>query len=204
MTSKLQLIVGLGNPGPQYEATRHNAGADFVFLLAHLKHAQFKPDKKFQGLYTRLKVDGTELHCLVPTTFMNRSGQSVSAICSYYKIPPEAILVAHDELDIQPGTARLKQGGGHGGHNGLRDIVAHLGTNDFMRLRIGIGHPGHSREVVDYVLKKASKPDQALIDDAIRQAIAILPEAVHGQWNKAQTLMNGFNAATVNNSNDLK
>ena len=204
MTSKLQLIVGLGNPGPQYEATRHNAGADFVFQLAYLKHAQFKPDKKFQGLYTRLEVDGSELHCLVPTTFMNRSGQSVSALCSYYKIPPEAILVAHDELDIQPGTARLKQGGGHGGHNGLRDIVAHLGTNNFMRLRIGIGHPGHSREVVDYVLKKASKPDQALIDDAIRQAIAILPEAVNGQWNKAQTLMNGFNAAAVNNSNDLK
>lgn len=194
MNAKIQLIVGLGNPGPEYVHTRHNAGADFVEALVSQQHAELKLDKKFFGFYSKISIASTDIHCLIPTTFMNRSGQSIAAVACFYKIPVEAILVAHDELDIDPGTARFKQSGGHGGHNGLRDSISHLGSKNFARLRIGIGHPGNSRDVVNFVLKKASKNEQTLINTAIDEALNILPEAVEGNWNKAQTLMNGFKA----------
>ncbi len=194
MEENIALIVGLGNPGAQYEHTRHNAGADFVSALVRQAGGQLKLESKFQGQHSKISIAGTQIHCLIPNTFMNRSGQSVAAISNFYKIPSEAILVVHDELDIPPGSAKLKKGGGHGGHNGLRDIISHLGGREFMRLRLGIGHPGNSREVVNYVLKKASLADQALIEDTINEAIRQLPEMIGGNWNKAQTLMNGFRA----------
>ncbi len=194
MDEQIALIVGLGNPGAKYEHTRHNAGADFVSALVHHAGAQLKTESRFFGLHAKISIAGKPVHCLIPTTFMNRSGQSVAAISNFFKIPSEAILVAHDELDISPGIAKLKSGGGHGGHNGLRDIISHLGTREFIRLRLGIGHPGHSKEVVNYVLKKASKEDQLLIEEAIEEAIRQLPELISGNWQKAQTLMNGFRA----------
>jgi len=194
VSANIQLIVGLGNPGPEYEHTRHNAGANFVETLVNVNNAEFKLEKKFFGLYAKIRLADTDIHCLIPITFMNRSGQAIAAVARFYKIPVESILVAHDELDIAPGTARFKQGGGHGGHNGLRDTIAHLGSNDFARLRLGIGHPGNSRDVVNYVLKKAPKAERTLTSAAIEEALLILPEAVKGNWNKAQTLMNGFKA----------
>jgi len=194
MTGSLQLIVGLGNPGQQYEQTRHNAGAEFVSALAQANHAVLKPEKKFFGLHTKIRLGDTDYHCLIPTTFMNRSGQAVAAIANFYKIPVDAILVAHDELDIPPGTARFKQDGGHGGHNGLRDIISQLGTREFKRLRLGIGHPGDRQQVVDFVLNRAPKSERELLQASIDEAIRHLSEATHGNWNKAQTLMNGFNA----------
>lgn len=192
MTANLQLIVGLGNPGPQYEHTRHNAGADFVAELAKNLGSPLKPQSKYFALHGSLSIHDTLVHCIIPATYMNRSGQAVGAIANFYKIPPELILVAHDDLDLPAGTARFKLGGGHGGHNGLRDIISHLGSNNFYRLRLGIGHPGSSNDVVDYVLKKASISDRALIRSATDEAIRLLPELVGGNWQKAQTLMNGF------------
>lgn len=189
-----QLIVGLGNPGQQYAHTRHNAGADFVAELVHRLHGAFTLNTKFHGLYAKVRLADQDLHCLIPTTYMNRSGQAIAAVANYYKIPATSILVAHDELDIEPGRVRLKKDGGAGGHNGLKDTINHLGTKDFMRLRIGIGHPGHSSEVINYVLKTASNQDQALINAAIDEAVRLLPEVLHGNWNRAQTLMNGFKA----------
>lgn len=194
MTGSLQLIVGLGNPGQQYQQTRHNAGAEFVAALAQASNAELKPEKKFFGLHSKIRVGDADCHCLIPSTFMNRSGQAVAAIANFYKIPIDAILVAHDELDIPPGTARFKQDGGHGGHNGLRDIINCLGTRAFKRLRLGIGHPGDSKQVVDFVLKRAPKTERELLAASIDEAIRHLPEATQGNWNKAQTLLNGFNA----------
>ena len=194
MTGSVQLIVGLGNPGSEYEQTRHNAGAEFVSALVSANHGEFKNDKKFLGLHAKIRLGDSDCHCLIPTTFMNRSGQSVAAIAKFYKIPIADILVAHDELDIVPGTARFKQDGGHGGHNGLRDIISHLGTREFKRLRLGIGHPGDRSQVVDFVLKRAPKSERELLEASIDEAIRHLPEATLGNWNKAQTLMNGFNA----------
>ena len=194
MSANIQLIVGLGNPGPEYEYTRHNAGANFVEKLINANHAEFKLEKKFFGLYSKIRLADTDIHCLIPMTFMNRSGQAIAAVARFYKIPVESILVAHDELDIAPGTARFKQGGGHGGHNGLRNTIDQLGSRDFARLRLGIGHPGIGRDVVGYVLKKAPKAERELMTKAIDEALSILPEAIIGNWNKAQTLMNGFKA----------
>jgi len=186
MDTPLQLIVGLGNPGREYERSRHNAGADFVSELARSLGSQLTPENKFNGLTARARVDGEDLRLLIPTTFMNRSGLAVGAMAQFFKIPPEAILVAHDDLDLPPGTARLKHGGGHGGHNGLRDTIQALGNNpDFNRLRLGIGHPGSASQVVGYVLKKASAEDQRLIDEAIDRAIAVMPLAASGQWGTA-------------------
>ena len=194
MNENIALIVGLGNPGPEYAQTRHNAGADFVTALVSRYAGQLRAESKFFGLYAKVSLAGTPIHCLIPTTYMNRSGRSVSAVANFFKIPSRAILVAHDELDIPPGTVKLKRDGGHGGHNGLRDIISHLGSKEFMRLRLGIGHPGDSKQVVNYVLKKASLSDQALIDSSIEEAIRLLPELINGNWHKAQTLMNGFRA----------
>ncbi len=192
----IKLIVGLGNPGNEYRGTRHNAGADFVQELARQCGTTLQPESKFFGLSGRATLSGHDLRLLIPTTFMNRSGQSVAAIAGFFKIAPESILVAHDELDIPPGTARFKQGGGHGGHNGLRDIIPALGNNkDFHRLRIGIGHPGHASKVTGYVLGAPSQVDRTRIDACIDEAIAALPLALDGDTTKAMTRLHSFSAA---------
>ncbi len=167
---QFELIVGLGNPGSEHEHTRHNAGFWFVDELARELGAVFSTDKKSFSLVAKVNAYGRTLFLVKPANYMNNSGQSVAAIARFYKIDPAKILVAHDELDIPPGHVRLKKGGGHGGHNGLRDIISRLGSSDFWRLRVGIGHPGHKSVVVGYVLKRASRDHQALIDDAISLA----------------------------------
>lgn len=183
MDTPLQLIVGLGNPGPEYDRTRHNAGADFVTELARRYGASLSPESKFFGDTCRINIEGRDLRLLIPTTFMNRSGQAVGALAQFYKIPPEAILVAHDELDLPPGTARLKHGGGHGGHNGLRDTIKALGNSrDFNRLRLGIGHPGSAPQVVSYVLRKAAPDDQRLLEEATVRALDVVPQLLKGNW----------------------
>lgn len=180
----IQLIVGLGNPGAKYEATRHNVGFWFVENLARSKGASFRNENKFRGEVCSLNLDGHSLWLLKPLTYMNHSGQAVRALAQFYKIPVEAILVVHDELDIPPGALRVKQGGGHGGHNGLRDIIAHMGK-EFVRLRIGIGHPGDSRDVTNYVLGRAGAADQADIENALDDAVCYLPLIIQGEMQKA-------------------
>ena len=190
METPVELIVGLGNPGSNYDRTRHNAGADLVLELAKSYQVAMKHESKFFGDTAKIILDGRDVRLLIPTTFMNRSGQSVAALARFYQVPVEAILVVHDELDIAPGAARFKKGGGHGGHNGLRDIVQSLGNNkSFARLRIGIGHPGDARQVADYVLKKASPSDQQLISNSIDDALRSLPLAIAGQWERAMTAL---------------
>tara|TARA_B110000046_G_scaffold182478_1_gene216604 strand:+ start:1802 stop:2377 length:576 start_codon:yes stop_codon:yes gene_type:complete len=182
----VELIVGLGNPGPTYERTRHNAGADLVLELAKSLHVELKHESKFFGDTARVTLGGRDVRLLIPSTFMNLSGKSVNALAKFYQVAPEAILVVHDELDKPPGEARFKKGGGHGGHNGLRDTIKCLGNkNEFARLRIGIGHPGNAKQVADYVLKKASPNDQQLITNSIDDALRALPLAVAGEWEKA-------------------
>jgi PTH1 family peptidyl-tRNA hydrolase len=183
--SGIRLIVGLGNPGREYESTRHNAGFWWVERVASAHGATLNIDKKFHGLAARTQISGHELWLLEPQTFMNRSGQAVGALASFYKILPEEILVVHDELDILPGEARLKKGGGHGGHNGLRDIVAHLGTPEFWRLRLGIGHPGDKSQVTDFVLHPAGRAEQELIDAALDKSLACLPQLLAGEFPAA-------------------
>ena len=186
MDTPVELIVGLGNPGPNYERTRHNAGADLVLELAKSLHVELKHESKFFGDTARVTLDGHDVRLLIPSTFMNLSGKSVNALAKFYQIAPEAILVVHDELDKPPGEARFKKGGGHGGHNGLRDTIKCLGNNkEFARLRMGIGHPGNAKQVADYVLKKASPSDQQLIINSIDDALRALPLAVAGEWEKA-------------------
>lgn len=184
--TEIQLIVGLGNPGSEYERTRHNAGQDFVEEFARSLGASLVPDNKYFGLTARVNYQGRDLRLLIPTTYMNRSGQSVGTMANFFKIDPAAVLVAHDELDLAPGIARFKQGGGHGGHNGLRDIIAAFGNNpNFPRLRLGIGHPGVAAMVANFVLKRAPSSEQELIDDAIARAIKCTPDALKGDWNTA-------------------
>ncbi len=186
LSSRIQLIVGLGNPGSQYEQTRHNAGFWFVEALARQHGASFKSETKFHGEACKISIGGHDVWLLKPMTFMNRSGQGVAALARFYKIEPANILVAHDELDLPPGDIRLKQGGGHGGHNGLRDTIEKLGnTRDFQRLRIGIGHPGHSSQVTGYVLGKAQADEQRLMEDAIDAALKVMPLAIDGELQKA-------------------
>ena len=186
MQAPVELIVGLGNPGPNYERTRHNAGADLVLELAKSLHVELKHESKCFGDTARVTLDGHDVRLLIPSTFMNLSGKSVNGLAKFYQIVPENILVVHDELDLSPGVSRFKKGGGHGGHNGLRDTIKCLGNNkDFARLRIGIGHPGNAKQVADYVLKKASPDDQQLIINSIDDALRALPLAVAGEWEKA-------------------
>jgi PTH1 family peptidyl-tRNA hydrolase len=182
--SEIKLIVGLGNPGREYETTRHNAGFWWVDELVRVQNATFKADSKFHGLVARATLHGHEVHLLKPQTFMNASGRSVGAVAQFYKIVPEQILVVHDELDLPPGSAKLKLGGGHGGHNGLKDIIAHLGK-DFWRLRVGIGHPGDRAEVVDYVLNAPRKEEQVLIDEALQRAQDVAPLIIDGKMEAA-------------------
>lgn len=182
----VQLIVGLGNPGPEYDQTRHNAGALFVERAAASQRVNLSVDRKYFGLVGKFNHQGREVRLLIPTTYMNRSGQSVAALANFFKIKPEEILVAHDELDMPPGVAKLKQGGGHGGHNGLRDIIAQLGNqNNFHRLRLGIGHPGHASLVSGYVLGRAPRSEQELLDKSIDFALDVLPEILAGDWTVA-------------------
>lgn len=181
----IKLIVGLGNPGPQYAATRHNVGAWLVEELARQYNTPLRVDSKFLGAYGKTRIANQDCWLLVPTTFMNLSGQSVKALASYYKIAPEEILVAHDELDFPVGEIRFKQDGGHGGHNGLRDIISHLQSKMFHRLRIGIGHPGNRDEVVNYVLKPPRSSEQIVIMDAILDALRVLPTFISGDQQKA-------------------
>ena len=193
MDAPVELIVGLGNPGPNYERTRHNVGADLVLELAKSLHAELKYESKFFGDTERVSIAGRDVRLLIPSTFMNLSGKSVAAMARFYQIAPENILVVHDELDMDPGTVRFKKGGGHGGHNGLRDTIKSLGNNkDFARLRIGIGHPGQANLVSDYVLKKAALSDQQLIANSIDDALRHLPTAVEGQWEKAMTALHSL------------
>jgi len=195
MSNKIKLIVGLGNPGPEYENTRHNAGAIFLAELAKQSHTTLKPEKKFHGLYSKAVVHGQDVHLLYPSTFMNRSGQAVQSICQFYKIEPEEILVAHDELDLPEGTMKLKQGGGHGGQNGLRDIIANLGGNkNFSRLRLGIGHPGHASKVTGHVLGRLGKKETEQLESVIDEAIRYLPEILRGDWQKAMNHLHSFAA----------
>ena len=193
MEAPVELIVGLGNPGPNYERTRHNAGADLVLELAKSLHTELKHESKFYGFTARVRINDRDVRLLTPSTFMNRSGQSIGTLAKFYQIAPENILVVHDELDLAPGIARFKKGGGHGGHNGLRDSIKSLGNSkDFARLRIGIGHPGTAAQVADYVLKKASPNDQQLIANSIDDALRHLPTAVEGQWEKAMTALHSL------------
>jgi len=186
----------LGNPGNEYRGTRHNAGADFVEELARRCGSSLQPESKFFGLTGRVTLSGHDLRLLIPTTFMNLSGKSVAAMVGFFKIAPENILIAYDELDIPPGSARFKQGGGLGGHNGLRDIVPALGNKqNFHRLRIGIGHPGHASKVTGYVLGAPSQADRERIDASIDAAIAALPLLLDGDSTKAMTRLHSFNAA---------
>lgn len=198
--AEIRLIVGLGNPGKAYEGTRHNAGAFFVHELTRRAGASLTPDSKFFGDTAKITLAGHDLRLLIPTTFMNRSGRAVSALANFYRIPPESILVAHDELDIPPGQARFKLGGGHGGHNGLRDIIPALGGDkNFYRLRVGIGHPGHASKVSGYVLAKPGIGERAAIDRIIDEAVDALPLLLAGDSVKAMTRLHSVN--TADNSN---
>jgi PTH1 family peptidyl-tRNA hydrolase len=181
----IQLIAGLANPGPEYALTRHNAGAWFIDSIASDAHATLRMNAKYHGLHAQTTIHHQPCQLLIPTTFMNHSGQSLRACMSYHKIPADAILIAHDEIDLPVGTIKLKFDGGDGGHNGLKDIIRHLNTKQFYRLRIGVGRPEHSKDVVDYVLHPPSKADRQKIDDAIQRAIQALPLILSGEMQRA-------------------
>lgn len=185
----IKLIVGLGNPGPRYENTRHNAGAWLVHKISSQNQTPLKVEPKFKAHVGKGAIAHQPITFCIPSTYMNLSGEAVSSIAKFYKITPEEILVAYDEIDLPPGVARIKLDGGHGGHNGLRDIFARLGSKAFYRLRIGVGHPGHKDDVADYVLNKPSKSDQGLIDRAIDNAIDVLPQVVSGSFEQAMTIL---------------
>ncbi len=181
----IKLFVGLGNPGPEYEATRHNAGFWWLDAVARELRTTLVPERSYWGLAARVNVSGEARWLLQPQTFMNLSGKSVAALARFFKIAPHEILVAHDELDFAPGVVKLKRGGSHGGHNGLRDIHAQLGSSDYWRLRIGIGHPGVKQEVVHWVLKKPAPDDLRRIEDAILHTLPALPTLLAGDMDKA-------------------
>ncbi len=189
----IRLIVGLGNPGEKYIGTRHNSGEEFVRKLAfQLKTSELKKNLKLFSRASRLSNGNEDLHLVIPDTFMNESGRSVAAYSSFFKINPKEILIAHDDLDIPAGAAKFKTGGGHGGHNGLRDIACSLGkNNNFYRLRIGIGHPGSADKVTSYVLSRPSKQDRENIDLAINEAMALVPTLLEGNLSLAMTKLNG-------------
>jgi len=196
LSARIELIVGLGNPGREYVDTRHNAGFWFVDAIARKYGGNFKLEKKFQGEVARSVIGGQEIWLLKPDTYMNLSGQSVQALMQFYKIELANILVVHDDLDLPAGVARLKQGGGHGGHNGLRDISQRCGGNDFQRLRLGIGHPGDKSRVTGHVLSKVSSDDQRAIEDAMAAAMEVLPRVIAGDFQKA---MNKLHANSNSN-----
>jgi PTH1 family peptidyl-tRNA hydrolase len=181
----IRLIVGLGNPGPEYEQTRHNAG---FWLVDQLAGDRLAREAKYNALAAKTTIAGKEVWLLEPQTYMNRSGQSVGALARFFKIAADEILVAHDELDLPPGSAKIKKGGSSGGHNGLKDITAALGTQDYWRLRIGIGHPrtmNLQQQVVDFVLHRPRREEQLLIDDAIANSLQVIPLLIEGKFEAA-------------------
>jgi PTH1 family peptidyl-tRNA hydrolase len=185
----IKLFVGLGNPGPEYEFTRHNAGFWWLDEVARALKVPLVMDKAYHGLVARTSVNGQTVWLLKPQTFMNLCGKSVAALARFFKVQPQEILVAHDELDIVPGEAKLKLGGSHAGHNGLRDIHAQLGTDDYWRLRLGVGHPGIKSEVINWVLKKPSLDHRVAIDQSIDRALKALPHLLAGEMEKATMLV---------------
>ncbi|MDZ7826157.1 MAG: aminoacyl-tRNA hydrolase [Gammaproteobacteria bacterium] len=188
MTDAVRLIVGLGNPGDQYDGTRHNAGAEFVAAVAAAHGGTLRPDRKFNGLVGRVSIGGEDVRLLVPTTFYNGSGDAVAPMLRFYRIPSPALLVVHDELDLELGVARLKEGGGHGGNNGVRDIIRALGGSaDFGRLRLGVGHPGDKSRVTGFLLSRAPASERRILEDTIDEALRVLPELVAGLWERAKT-----------------
>lgn len=185
----IKLFVGLGNPGAEYEQTRHNAGFWWIDAVARELGARLVPERSYDGWVARVSHHGQPVWLLQPQTFMNRSGKSVAALARFFKIKPEEILVAHDELDIVPGQAKLKFGGGHAGHNGLRDIHAQLGSADYWRLRLGVGHPGSREEVVNWVLKKPAPDQRQAIEESIARSLKALPDLLDGAMDKATVLI---------------
>lgn len=181
----IKLIVGLGNPGPEYEHTRHNAGFWWVDQAAQLLNAQLQLERSYFGFAARVQVAGQTLWLLKPQTFMNLSGKSVASLARFFKVAPQELLVVHDELDLPPGEVKLKSGGGHAGHNGLRDIHAQLGSPDYWRLRVGIGHPGNKNEVANWVLKKPPADDRIAIAQALDRSLKALPHLIAGDMDKA-------------------
>ena len=185
----IKLFVGLGNPGPDYEATRHNAGFWWIDALARELKVNLVPERSYYGLAGRTSVNGQSVWLLQPQTFMNLSGKSVASLARFFKIQPEEILVVHDELDLPPGQVKLKRGGSHAGHNGLRDIHAQLGSPDYWRLRIGIGHPGEKSEVANWVLKKPAPDQRTLIEDSIAHSLKAHTSMLAGEMDKATLLV---------------
>ena len=203
----IKLFVGLGNPGPEYEATRHNAGFWWIAALADQLGLALKAEKGFQARVARGALHGRPLWLMQPQTFMNLSGRSVAALARFYKLAPGEILVVHDELDLPAGQAKLKLGGGHAGHNGLRDIHAQLGTADYWRLRLGIGHPGTRAEVIDWVLRKPAPEQRTAIEDAIARSLKAVPHLVAGEMERATMAVHSGNPPrgkppTAKDSND--
>jgi len=194
VASTPQLVVGLGNPGPRYTETRHNAGFWFVDRLAAQFGGRFAAETRFHGDVARVDAGRGGCWVLKPTTFMNDSGRAVQSFLAYYNIPVEAALIVHDEVDFRAGTARLKQGGGHGGHNGLRDVIACVGA-EFMRLRLGVGHPGNKDEVVTYVLNRPAAAERSLIDQSIDRALDVMPQVFAGEFAKAMQALHTGDAA---------
>jgi PTH1 family peptidyl-tRNA hydrolase len=197
LSDQIQLIVGLGNPGPDYADTRHNVGFWLLDALARRNGSVFRMENKFKGEAVRISISGHSLWLLKPMTYMNRSGESVVSIANFYKLPRSTILVIHDDIDLPPGTLRLKRSGGHGGNNGVRDIIRHLGGDDFLRLRIGVGHPGHSKAVVNHVLKRPLESERALLQDALADSIQVLPQIVEGGLEKAMTTLHSRKPAAI-------
>ena len=190
-TAGISLIVGLGNPGTEYAQTRHNAGFWYIEAIARRFNIVLKSESRFSGLTGRGLIDGQDVRLLLPSTFMNLSGKSVVPMAKFFQIAPANILIAHDDLDLPTGSIRLKTGGGHGGHNGLRDITPHIG-NDFHRLRIGIGHPGHKDKVHGHVLGRAPKAEQEILEQALDEALRLTPMIVKGDIARAMSQLNGF------------
>jgi PTH1 family peptidyl-tRNA hydrolase len=186
--SAYKLIIGLGNPGAEYAETRHNAGFWLLDALANQLSTPLSTESKFFGLAGKALVGSHAVHLLKPMTFMNRSGQSALALAQFYKIDPHEILIIHDELDIEPGQIRLKTGGGHGGHNGLRDLHRVFGS-DYGRIRVGIGHPGHKSKVHGYVLGRATSKQREHIDDAIHHTLKFMTDIVQGNWDQAMNAL---------------
>lgn len=187
--SAISLIVGLGNPGPEYAETRHNAGFRFLERLCAEHRVALRHEARFQGDWARLALAEREIWLLAPQTFMNHSGEAVQKFAHFYKIPVEQILVVHDEIDLPPGTVRLKSGGGDGGHNGLKSVTAQLGSGEYARLRLGVGRPDASAQVESYVLKRAPAPEQVLIDETITESLRHIDDIVRGNHQKVMNLL---------------
>jgi PTH1 family peptidyl-tRNA hydrolase len=193
----IQSIIGLGNPGKIYRDTRHNIGQKIILSLSRTYNVELLQARRFSGLFCQIILNHQKIHLLAPTNYMNLSGLSVKSLVNFYRIPTSSILIIHDDLDLPPGIARFKQGGGHGGHNGLRNIIGNLnGSCDFFRLRLGIGRPKDSSKVSSYVLERASKKEDHDINQAIKMALSCLPNAVCGNWQHAMQSLHNYNKKT--------